>query len=136
MIYIFVAGTYTPILAGLGDNISPWVSPIVWSATSLGVFLTVCVPGLPRTLVTALYVALGWGAIMIMPAVMEHAGMTSFWCLTSGGIFYTLGAIAYAFRWPDPLPRFFGYHEIFHLCVLIAAYLHYAGIRTILGQSL
>ena len=119
MIYIFVAGTYTPILAGLGSHISGWVSPVVWTAAGLGVVLTVFVPGLPRVLVTGLYVALGWGAVMIMPAVMDHVGMQAFWFLTIGGFFYTVGATAYAFR-PDLVPRIFGYHEVFHLCVLIA----------------
>ena len=134
MIYIFVAGTYTPILAGLGNYISGWVAPVVWVTAGLGVFVTVFVPRLPRVLVTGLYVALGWGAVMIMPAVMEHTGMQGFWFLTSGGIFYTVGAVAYAFRRPDPIPKIFGYHEIFHVCVLIAAYLHYLGVRQILSQ--
>ena len=102
MIYIFVAGTYTPILAGLGSHISGWVSPVVWTAAGLGVVLTVFVPGLPRVLVTGLYVALGWGAVMIMPAVMDHVGIRAFWFLTIGGFFYTVGATAYAFRRPDP----------------------------------
>jgi len=128
MIFVFVAGTYTPLLLRLGEHVSWVVMPAVWTAAGVGIIITVFFGGLPRFVTAAPYVVMGWGAVAIMPQVLEQLGSNCFWLITAGGISYTVGAVIYARRSPDPAPRIFGYHEIFHLLVLIAAAAHYLAI--------
>ncbi len=128
MIYIFVAGTYTPILFELGDQVSPVMMPAVWTAALVGIALALFFTGAPRSLRAAPYVVMGWGGAVILPALYQHLGVFPFWLLLLGGVMYSVGAVVYAFRSPNPAPRVFGYHEIFHLLVLGAAACHYAAI--------
>jgi hemolysin III len=128
MIYVFVAGTYTPILVLLGDRISPWTGPIVWSAGLIGIVLVLFFTGLPRYVTVPPYLVMGWGAVAIVPEILTHFGPVPFTLILVGGLAYSIGAIIYARRSPNPAPRTFGYHEIFHLLVLVAATCHYAAI--------
>ncbi|MGB0591979.1 MAG: PAQR family membrane homeostasis protein TrhA [Myxococcota bacterium] len=128
MIYVFVAGTYTPILMELGDKVSPVMMPAVWIAALVGITLALFFAGLPRYVRTAPYVVMGWGGAVILPALYTHLGSYPFWLLLGGGLAYSVGAVVYAKRTPNPAPAVFGYHEIFHLLVLIAATCHYAAI--------
>jgi len=129
MIYVFVAGTYTPILELLGDGISPHTAAIVWTAALIGIVLTLFFSHLPRYVTVGPYLVLGWGALAILPPILERFGEEPFWLILIGGLAYSVGAIIYARRSPDPAPRTFGYHEIFHLLVLLAAACHYEAIR-------
>jgi len=135
MIYIFIAGTYTPLVLILGDRIGSAVLPMVWIAASVGIVLTLVGSNLPRYVTATPYVVLGWGAVVIMPAVKAQLGMTCFWLISAGGLAYTVGAVIYARRKPNPWPRFFGYHEIFHVLVLIAAATHYLAIYNALALT-
>jgi hemolysin III len=128
MIYVFIAGTYTPLVLVLGDRIGSAVLPAVWLAALAGIVLTLVGSNLPRYVTATPYVVLGWGAVVIMPAVKEQFGMVCFWLIAAGGLAYTIGAIAYARRKPNPWPRVFGYHEIFHMLVLLGAAAHYLAI--------
>ena len=130
MIYVFIAGTYTPICAAVGGSSEQIVLPAAWTAAMCGVAFTLLGSGWPRYVTALPYVVLGWGAVSFMPAVSESFGSTTFWCITGGGIAYTIGAICYAFRKPNPWPATFGYHELFHLLVILAAVLHFKGIET------
>ena len=129
MIYVFVAGTYTPVLEMLGAGVSPHTASIVWSAALIGITLTLFFRGLPRYVTVTPYLVLGWGAIAIVPSILERFGPFPFWLILLGGLAYSIGALIYALRSPDPAPRTFGYHEIFHFLVLVAAGCHWVAIR-------
>ena len=129
MIYIFVAGTYTPMVGSLPGHVPEWLLPAVWTAAGIGIALTILFTHLPRYVTATPYVVLGWGAVIIMPAVMEQLGPTIFWLISAGGVAYTLGAVVYAKRHPNPWPEVFGYHEIFHLLVIVASACHFVAIR-------
>jgi hemolysin III len=128
MIYLFVAGSYTPIVAAMGTAVWPWTLHTVWAAAVLGIGAAVFLTKAPRWVTALPYVVLGWGAVVIMPAAYRYFGPELFWVVTIGGILYTIGAVIYAFKKPNPVPSVFGYHEIFHLLVIIGAGLHYAAI--------
>jgi len=132
MIYVFVAGTYTPLVVKLGPALWPYTLHAVWAAALTGVAVAVFVTGAPRWITALPYVVLGWGAVMLLPAVYSKLGPTPFWFIALGGLLYTLGAVSYAFKRPNPFPTVYGYHEIFHLLVVIAAALHYAAIFGVL----
>ena len=128
MIFIFVAGTYTPILLELGDQVSPIMMPAVWLAASAGTAMVLFFDGLPRYVTVTPYLVMGWGAVAIMPPLLEHLGGFPFALVVVGGVIYSVGAVIYARRSPNPAPAVFGYHEIFHVMVLLAAACHYAAI--------
>jgi hemolysin III len=118
-IYLFIAGTYTPLCFSL---LSGWLRPtlliLIWSVAILGTSLTVLTLRTPRWLTAGLYVAMGWLALMALPAFLAVVHWVAIAWLLVGGILYTIGALIYARRWPDPFPRLFGFHELFHLFVL------------------
>ena len=128
MIFVFVAGSYTPILTELGDRVSPMMMPAVWIAALVGITLALFFAGVPRYIRAAPYVIMGWGGAVILPALYTHLGAFPFWLILGGGLAYSVGAVVYAKRTPNPAPAVFGYHEIFHLLVLIAAACHYVAI--------
>ena len=82
----------------------------------------------PRPLIIPLYIALGWVAVFVLPQILHNGGVAALVLLLVGGLFYSLGAVVYAVRRPDPVPTVFGYHEVFHLCTLLAAICHYIAI--------
>ncbi|MBI2704295.1 MAG: hemolysin III family protein [Actinobacteria bacterium] len=126
MIFLFIAGTYTPV-AGLVllDGFNAWVLPTVWLLALTGVFLKLVWLDAPKPLSAAMYIGVGWAAVLALPALFVAFGAVGFALLFAGGVLYTLGAIVYARRSPDPAPAVFGYHEIFHLFVIAAAILHF-----------
>jgi len=128
MIYVFVAGTYTPILLELGDRVTPVMLPAVWIAAGVGIGMALFFSWLPRYVRVAPYVVMGWGAAVILPSLLEHLGHFPFWLVVGGGLVYTVGALVYARRSPNPAPTVFGYPEIFHVMVLVAAACHYVAI--------
>jgi hemolysin III len=128
-IFIFIAGTYTPLAIGLlgGANRVVLVS-LAWGIAALGVILGAFALKTPRWVQAGLYVGMGWIAIGWMPSFWINSGPTIPILLLVGGLVYTLGAVVYAKKWPDPAPAFFGYHEIFHACTVVAAVLHWVAI--------
>lgn len=125
MIFIFIAGTYTPV-AGLTLTEGPGalVLPIVWILAVTGVVLKLAWLDAPKPISAAMYIGVGWVAILAMPALWSVLGPVGFMLLLAGGVSYTLGAICYASRRPDPVPAVFGYHEVFHAFVIGAAICH------------
>ena len=83
-------------------------------------------PTAPKPLIAVVYVALGWVIVPLMPALSRVLGAPGLALLLAGGVAYTAGAVVYALRRPDPFPRVFGYHEVFHALVILAAALHFA----------
>ncbi|MDO4243235.1 MAG: hemolysin III family protein [Actinomyces sp.] len=120
-IYLLIAGTYTPLSVALLDGgTARLVLGIVWGGAALGITTSLVWPGAPRWLSTALYVVLGWVAIWFLPQFWVTGGPLIVCLLVAGGVTYTVGAVVYARRRPDPLPRWFGFHEIFHVCTVLA----------------
>jgi hemolysin III len=129
MIYVLVAGTYTPFaLLVLAPALGWTILAIVWAGAVIGVVLSLAWIDKPRWLTAALYVALGWVAVVVMPQLWDRAGVMAVALLATGGVLYTLGAVVYARRRPDPAPRVFGYHEVFHVLVIAAAAVQFAAV--------
>ena len=117
-IFAAIAGTYTPV-AVLG---------IVWGGTVVGVSLAWSRVQLPRWLFTAIYAVVGWALLAAVPQLPGSLGWLGLGLLGGGGVAYTLGAVVYATKRPDPWPRVFGFHEVFHLGTVIGAGLHLAAV--------
>ena len=120
-IYLLIAGTYTPLsLALLAPRTAALVLSIVWGGALAGIVAALVWPGAPRWLATLFYVLLGWVAIWFLPQFWASGGQAIVWLLVAGGLTYTIGGFVYARRRPDPAPRWFGFHEIFHVCTVAA----------------
>jgi len=129
MIFVFIAGTYTPIAAlTLPRTPAMAVLIAVWSGAVVGVGLQTLWPSAPRWLSAPCYIALGWVAVFVMPDLLHNAGVAAFVLIVAGGAVYTGGGIVYALKRPNPVPGVFGFHEVFHLCTLVAALCHYVAI--------
>jgi len=128
-IYGLIAGTYTPF--GLIVLHGAWqiaVLSVVWAgalaaATIKFVWLTA-----PKWLSAALGIALGWVGVVVIPQLLDGAGPAVLTLVVAGGVCYTVGALVYARRKPDPFPSVFGYHEVFHALVIVAVGLQYAAV--------
>jgi hemolysin III len=127
MIFLLIAGTYTPFaLLALRGTLATVILIVVWSAAAAGIVLKLVWIDAPKTLVAIIYVALGWVAVAAFPELIARLGVTATALVAAGGVLYTVGALIYAFQRPDPVPAVFGYHEIFHALVIVAAALQYA----------
>jgi hemolysin III len=125
-IFLLIAGTYTPLCLLLGGRRGGIMLAVAWIGAALGVAESVLWVRTPKPILAALCVALGWVALPILPAVRDAVGTGGLVLLGAGGAAYTAGAIVYATRRPDPWPRVFGYHEVFHALVIVAAACHFA----------
>jgi hemolysin III len=129
MIFVFIAGTYTPFARlDMPTATGHRVLAIVWGGALAGIALTLFWPAAPRWLSVALYLLLGWVAISYAGTILHNAGAAAAVLLVVGGALYSLGAVFYALRWPDPWPATFGYHEIFHACTACAAICHFVAV--------
>jgi len=129
MIFVFIAGTYTPFALLAMDRATGYVVlGIVWGGALAGVALKLLWPHAPRWLGVPIYIALGYVAVFVLPQLLHHAGVAAVILLLAGGLFYTIGAIFYATRWPNPWPKTFGHHEFFHAATVLAAICHYIAI--------
>ena len=131
-IFLAIAGTYTPISwLALADWTRWGVLLPVWLLAVAGIALEWLPFRPPRGYVTAVYITLGWIAAIAMPSLWSDLGVTGFALIVGAGLLYTVGAFVHAFRRPDPWPAIFGYHEIWHVFVLVAAAMHFACIAFI-----
>lgn len=129
MIFLLIAGTYTPVsLLVLQGTLATTVLLVVWSGAVAGIVLELAWTRAPRWLGGVVYVALGWVAVVAMPQLFAQLGLAGGLLIVAGGLVYTAGALVYALRRPDPVPPVFGYHEVFHLLVIIAAAAHFLAI--------
>jgi hemolysin III len=129
MIFVLIAGTYTPFaLLVLDGTLADIVLVGVWSGAAAGIVFTMLWVDAPPWLTAAAYVALGWFSIIAVPAITARAGLGALALLGVGGLAYTAGAVVYARKRPDPRPATFGYHEIFHMLVVVAAAAHFTAI--------
>jgi hemolysin III len=132
-IFGLIAGTYTPFgLLVLHGDWQIVVLSIVWVGAAFAVLTKLAWVGAPKWLSAASGVALGWVGILVFPQIIERTGLTTGLLILAGGLFYTLGAVIYSLRRPDPFPRVFGYHELFHSLVIAAVALQYAAVTIVL----
>jgi hemolysin III len=133
MIFLFIAGTYTPVAALAMDRATArWVLIVVWAGALAGVILKTAWPYAPAWVGVPVYIALGWMAAFVIPAMHAGGGVAALVLLLVGGLLYTVGAVMYATRRPNPWPATFGYHEFFHAATVLAAICHYIAIWLIL----
>ena len=126
-IFLLIAGTYTPFaLLVLEGPLATVILVVVWAGALSGIVMKLVWIDAPKPVVAIAYVMLGWVAVAAFPDLLEELGVTGAGLVAAGGVLYTLGAVVYAFRRPDPAPTVFGYHEIFHALVIVAAALQYA----------
>jgi hemolysin III len=128
-IFVFIAASYTPVaLLVLSGTVQVVVLASVWAGALAGVAMSVAWITAPRVLVAASYLALGWVAVVAMPQLARTLGVAPLVLFAVGGLLYTLGAVVYALRRPNPWPRTFGFHEIFHALVIAAATVHFVAM--------
>ncbi|WP_299518581.1 hemolysin III family protein [uncultured Serinicoccus sp.] len=125
-IFLIIAGTYTPfavvLLPPAQGRVLLWV---VWSGAIAGVLFRVFWLGAPRWLYTGVYIALGWVAVFYLVPMWRSGGPLVVALIALGGLCYTLGAVVYGLRRPDPSPRWFGFHEVFHAFTVAAFAAHW-----------
>lgn len=132
-IFVMIAGTATPLtLLAMQEGSGSKLLTIFWAAACIGIIQSVFWVKAPKLLSAVLYVIMGWLAFPYLPELQAALGTTSIVLLLVGGVIYTLGALVYAFKWPNPWPRVFGYHEIFHIMVIIAAVFHFIVIASLM----
>jgi hemolysin III len=129
MIFVLIAGTYTPVgLLVLEGPLATWVLVVVWSGAAAGIALNLGWRQAPGWVGVVVYVALGWVAVVALPQLLRQLGVVGTGLLVAGGLAYSAGALVYARRRPNPAPAVFGYHEIFHLLVVVGVALHFAAV--------
>jgi hemolysin III len=125
-IFVLIAGTYTPIaLLGLGGDSGKRLLIVIWCGAAAGVLLSLFWVNAPKALTAAVAVLVGWTIVPYFAEVRAFLG-GYIWVVLAGGIAYTAGAVIYALKRPNPWPRVFGYHEVFHALTLVGALLHFA----------
>jgi hemolysin III len=128
-IYLIIAGTYTPFaVLALPPDKGRTLLLIVWIGALAGVVFRVFGVGAPRWLYTMLYVVIGWVAVLFIPDLVDGAGGVVVVLIAVGGLLYTVGAVVYAIKRPNPSPVWFGFHEVFHSLTIAAFIAHYAAV--------
>jgi hemolysin III len=129
MIFVLIAGSYTPFaLLALDGTIATVILVTVWAGAIAGALMKLVWIDAPKWLVAGSYVLMGWVAVAAFPGLIDELGVAPTALVAAGGVLYTLGALVYALRRPDPAPAVFGYHEVFHALVIAAAAIQYAVI--------
>jgi hemolysin III len=136
MIFVLIAATYTPFATlVLSQPLSGVVLVGVWGGALAGILLTLVWIRAPKWLTAAAYIALGWFGLIAIPQLLERMGVGALALLAAGGVAYTAGAVIYARRRPDPRPGVFGYHEVFHVLVVLAAAAHFIAVAAYAAPS-
>jgi hemolysin III len=132
MIFACIAGTYTPLcVLGLHSPAGTRLLIVGWSAAGLGILRALLWPHAPRALSSALYVAVGWAMLAYFPEIHAALAPAAFALLVIGGALFTLGAVVYLLRRPDPWPTVFGYHEVFHALIVLGCVCHFVAVERI-----
>ncbi|NUN16427.1 MAG: hemolysin III family protein [Myxococcales bacterium] len=135
-IFVLIAGSYTGIcLLALPPEISQTVLTIVWIGAGAGILQSLLWVHAPKPLTAVLYLILGWSIIPYFSELKAGISLTNLMLLLIGGAAYTAGAVIYAVRRPNPWPRVFGYHEIFHALTIVACGLHFLALLSMVKQS-
>lgn len=132
-IFVMIAGSYTPFsLLLLEPRQATIMLSLVWGGALLGVAFKVFWLTAPRWVYVPLYLALGWAAVLYWSDFRAEASTTVLTLMVVGGVLYSLGAVVYGFKKPDPFPKWFGYHEIFHTFTIAAFIVHYVGVSILI----
>jgi len=127
MIFVLIAGSYTPVcLLALSGAIAIGLLVLVWSIAVAGIVLKVTWPSAPRWLGVACYIAAGWIFLVAVTEIKDTLALVPAVLLLTGGLCYTAGGVIYALRRPNPFPRVFGYHEVFHALTIVGGAAHFA----------
>lgn len=127
MIFVLIAGSYTPFgLLVLHGPVAVVTVVAAWSAALAGAVFKLVWIDAPGWLGATIYILIGWISVIALPELVQRLGIAAVVALALGGILYSVGGVIYAKKRPDPVPRVFGYHELFHLLVIAAAALQYA----------
>ncbi len=128
-IFLMIAGSYTPVaMLALPQSTGSPLLVLLWALTGLAVLQKLVWPHAPKPLSVSLYLLIGWIGLPYLPQIAAAMGPAALGLILASGLLYSLGALIYALRKPDPFPRFFGYHEVFHALVIAASALHFAAI--------
>jgi hemolysin III len=128
-IYLIIAGTYTPFVVLVLDGpLRTAMTALIWGGAIAGVVFKVAWPDAPRWLSTALYLAIGWVAVLFIPQLVTGTHPAAWILILVGGLLYSAGAVVYGLKRPDPAPRWFGFHEIFHSLTIAAYVCHYIAV--------
>lgn len=133
-IFVFIAGTATPLAESLEGNARVLLLACAWGGAALGIARAVLWPRAPRLIQVGLYLVVGWAVVPFMGDLYRALGPDKLALIVGGGLLYSVGAVIYGRRWPDPIPHVFGFHEIFHLFTLAAATLHLFVVAGIVSQ--
>lgn len=129
MIFIAIAATYTPIaVLLLPPHDTKLILAVVWLGALLGIVTRVTWLDAPTWFVAVPYIAVGWAGILVIDDIFVNGGVAGFVLILSGGLLYTIGAIFFAIKRPNPSPKWFGFHEVWHLFVIAAAAVHYVAV--------
>ncbi len=128
MIFILIAGTYTPVcLVVLGDRTGWMLLALVWTIAIAGIIIKACWITCPKWFSSVLYISMGWICVLAFTRIVQALPRTAFWWLLAGGLIYTVGGVIYALKLPifNSRHKNFGSHEIFHLFVMAGSFCHY-----------
>ena len=129
MIFFLIAGTYTPFaLLVLDGPLADAILVVVWVGAVIGAIVETVWIEHPKWVAALVYISLGWVAVVAFPGLWDEIGLGGTLLVAAGGLLYMVGAVVYATQRPNPNPRVFGYHEVFHLLVIAAAAAHFAAI--------
>ena len=134
-IFLIIAGSYTPFALLLPREQAVSMLLIVWVGAVVGVAFRVLWVGAPRWLYVPIYVALGWVAVFYLGPLWTYGGSVVLALIVTGGLLYTLGAVVYGVKRPNPSPRWFGFHEIFHALTILAFISHYIAATIVLHRD-
>jgi hemolysin III len=131
-IFLLIAGTYTPFsLLALEGLVADIVLACVWGGAVLGIGLYLVWIDAPRWLTAVAYLTVGWAGLASLPQMFENAGVAASVLVIVGGALYTVGALVYAGKRPNPAPAVFGYHELFHALVIVAAATQFVAVALV-----
>ena len=126
MIFVLIAATYTPFcLIALRGTLGWSLFGVIWVLAILGIILKSFYIHAPRWLSAVIYIGMGWICIIVIVPLLKVIALGGILWLAAGGMLYTIGALFYAAKWPDPFPTIFGAHEIWHLMLIAAGYCHF-----------
>ena len=134
-IFLLIAGTYTPFCRALAAHDGATVRTVVWCGALAGILQSLLWVAAPRPVSVAIYMALAWCVVPYIPRLYASVGGWPMALLLVGGAVYSAGAVIYARRRPDPVPAVFGYHEVFHALVIVAAALHFTAVSLVVVRG-
>jgi hemolysin III len=135
-IFLIIAGTYTPFaVLLLPEGAGRTLLWLIWASALAGIAFRVLWVGAPRWLYVPAYIAMGWVAVVYLPHFLRGGGPAVLTLVIAGGVLYTIGGIVYGFQRPNPSPRWFGFHEVFHVLTVVAFISHYVGVSLALHSG-